>query len=258
MHRATLRFNASRPVLVRDVRRLRAALVAAGYTSTFLERAEGGITVNGDGDGPDVRFTSRNCALGPFWHKMGSMDADVVFIDHVTGLAEFDTANKFNVVICDRATSSSIVPDQMISDVADAVGFMFDALPHVIANERRRATDSDSTRDVNIHHGYDYKAALLKWAMPHARFPGERMLPCFVCKEWRRAFDFEWSVADMQEHCFTEFELVIGCFEFNNAPCCLECMIDRTRSNTMRPMKRPHAKTRILQPRAVSVRTDYV
>ena len=244
MHKPTLRFSTSRPVLVRDVRRLRAALVAAGYTSTFLERAEGGITVNGEGNGPDVRFSSRRCVAGPTWHRMGSMAADTVFIDYVTGLAEFDSDNGFNVVICDRTTSSSIVPDKMIADVADAVGFMFDALPHVIANESRRTMDSDSTRDVNIHHGYDYRAALLKWTAPHPDFSEERLLPCFACEEWRPADDFEWSVADMQEYCFTDFELVLGCFEFNNVPCCRGCMIDRTRSNTMRPMKRPRVKTR--------------
>ena len=228
MRMVTLRFNTSRPVLVRDTHRLRSALVVAEYPAAFTT----------------IRFVSLRCTPETFWDKLAITDACAVFVAHASGRAQFDAHNEFRVVIRDSTTRESIVSAKMIKDVTNAVIKTFDALPHTIRNENRRAMRSDSTLDVNIHHGYDYRAACLNWTKPAEGSSSDRMFPCFACNDWRNEVDFEWSVASIQEYNFTDFDLVLRRFECRAAPCCSECMFKRTHSSTLRPLKR-HCKSTI-------------
>jgi hypothetical protein len=231
-----LSFTTTRDVTVADMDAAVNLLCRKGFPAAFLRRAEGGIDLRDDeSKGPDLRFRgSRVLHHHKHLHDMAKMDRKTVFISHAKGLEPFDPVNQFEVHFKD-VTEIPPSPEALAAllhakpHIIHTIQVCFNALPHVIQHENRTVMSSDEPWHVNLHVGFDYLKAYQKYTKP-AHFDTEVMFQCFLCKDWKNQFRFDWAVREEGNDCkLTLMEATLWMYHLGNPSCCDCCMMTITR-----------------------------
>jgi len=200
-----------------------------GHNVTLLDRSEGGICflVDGQDVGKDVRFYMK---LGkqPFRIRE-DFDKDLVWLSYKEGRKEYDHENAGWVVLKDRRRDGTGFTPQEVRDVERALRDAFGVSMHTIRNQGRRVRESDPSRDVNLHCGFDYNGAMKAHTRPDPMFPEEHTFNCFLCDKWKTECHFARSSSafyDPQLESLSDY--LLARFVFRDDPTCDICTAEAT------------------------------
>ena len=211
------------------MRTFRHLLIAMGHDVTLLNRSEGGICflVDGKDVGKDVRFRMH---LGKRTFKIGDdFDTDLVWLTHKTGRKEYDHDNAGWVDLTDRRANGTGFTHKEVQDVERAMVDALGVSMHAIRNQGRRVQESDPSRDVNLHRGFDYNDAMKSHTRPDPLDAEEKTFYCFLCNEWKPERDFAQSSSgfyDQQLESHSDY--LLARFVFRDDPNCDMCTAQAT------------------------------